>query len=182
MKTANIIFKALGYIIILGGLTTLVLFALYPSSEEMDYYSQENYVEESSITKPKDKEKTKKSTTTSKKVLDTQKSTSLAGKWKVNYKSLKGSVVYNMKKEGKLYNAFTYEIQDENGYGEKVPAVKTLIIKSFDGKKGKGIYKIEYEGKKYDVPCRIKLVDVNTFQLSYNYYGYKDTEVWKKEK
>lgn len=177
MKTANIIFKALGYIIILGGLTTLVLLALYPSWEEMDYYSQDNYV-----TKPKDEDKAKVTTTTPKKVSDTQKSTSLEGKWKVTYKSLNGSVVYNIKKEGKLYNAYTYEIQDENGYGQKMPSVKTLIIKSFDGKKGKGTYKVEFEGKKYDVPCKVNLVDKNTFQLSYDYYGYKDTEVWEKEK
>lgn len=181
MKIANIIFKALGYIIILGGLTILVLFALYPSSEEMDFYSQENYIEESYVTNSKDEEKAKKTTTISKKVLDTQKSTPLEGKWKVTYKSLNGSVVYHIKKEGKFYNAFTYEIKDENGYGEKVPAVKTLIIKSFDGKKGKGIYKIEFEGKKYDVPCKINLIDENSFQLSYDYYGYKDTEVWEKQ-
>ena len=145
----------------------------------MNYYSGEEYTEDGYKEESKIEEKTKDITTTPKNTNE-QKSEPLIGKWKVTYKSLKGSVVYNIKKEGKSFNAYTNEIQDENGYGEKVPSVKTLIIKSFDGKKGKGIYKIEFEGKKYDVPCKVKLVDENTFQLSYDYYGYKDTEVWKK--
>lgn len=178
MKTANIVFKVLGYIIILGGLGLLVLYALYPSQYEMDYYTQEEYVESNSVTEPKTEEKT----TTIQKGTTGQKEVSLVGKWQVAYKSLSGSVVYNMKKEGRLLNAYTSEIRDENGYGEKIPVVKTLIIKSFNGQRGRGTYKVEFEGKKYDVPCKIQLIDKYTFQLSYDYYGYKDTEVWKRVK
>ncbi|MFD2567266.1 hypothetical protein [Pseudotenacibaculum haliotis] len=181
MKIANITFKVLGYIIILGGLALLVLFALYPSEYEMDYYTQEEYVEGNSVvTQPTSEEKTKETTTIEKSTTE-QEAISLTGKWKVTYKSLEGSIVYDIKKEGKLFNAYTSEIQDENGYGEKVTAVKTLIIKSFNGKRGKGTYKVEFEGKKYNVPCKIKLIDKHTFQLSYDYYGYKDTEVWKRD-
>lgn len=180
MKIANSIFKVLGYVIILGGLGTLIVFALYPSQDEWEYYTQEAPIEEQYVTEDTTEEKTKK-VSLKEKVVRSKNTVSLIGKWKVVYKSLNGSVVYHIKKEGKIYNAFTYEVQDENGYGEKVPLVKTLVIKSFDGKKGKGIYKVEFEGKKYDVPCKINLKDDNTFQLSYNYYGYKDTEVWKRK-
>ncbi|CAL2104552.1 conserved protein of unknown function [Tenacibaculum sp. 190130A14a] len=181
MKIANSIFKVLGYIIILGGLATLVVYALYPSPDEWEYYTQEGSIETQYVTKDVTEEKTKKIITTTKKNVKNNNVVSLVGKWKVVYKNLNGSVIYNIKKEGKTYNAFTYEVQDENGYGEKVPSVKTLIVKYFNGKKGKGIYKVEFEGKKYDIPCKINLKDNSTFLLSYDYYGYKDTEVWKRE-
>lgn len=181
MKIANSIFKVLGYIIILGGLGTLIVFALYPSQDEWEYYTQEASVEEQYSTEDTTEEKPQKKVSSTAKTAKSKNTVSLIGKWKVVYKSLNGSVVYDIKKEGKIYNAFTYEVQDENGYGEKVPLVKTLIIKYFNGKKGKGTYKVEFEGKKYDIPCKINLKDNNTFLLSYDYYGYKDTEVWKRE-
>lgn len=180
MKLANSIFKVLGYVIILGGLATLIVYALYPSQNEWEYYTQEASVEEQYVTEDITEEKIKKTSSTEI-VVKNKKAVSLVGKWKVEYKSLNGSLVYDIKKRGKIYNAFTYEVQDENGYGEKVPLVKTLIITYFNGKKGKGTYKVEFEGKRYDIPCKINLKDNNAFLLSYNYYGYKDTEVWKRE-
>ncbi|MEQ3500043.1 hypothetical protein ABMY20_09825 [Tenacibaculum sp. SSH1-16] len=180
MKIVNSIFKVLGYVIILGGLGTLIVFALYPSQDEWEYYTQEAFVEEQYITEDITEKKSKKVSSVTKTVRS-KNTVSLTGKWKVVYKSLNGSVVYVIKREGKIYNAFTYEVQDENGYGEKVPLEKNLIIKYFNGKKGKGTYKVEFEGKKYDIPCKINLKDNNTFLLSYDYYGYNDTEVWKRE-
>lgn len=106
----------------------------------------------------------------------------LVGKWKVSYNTeeFKGAIVYNLKKEGKVINAYTFEYQDENGFAEKAEQTKTLVIKKFDGTKGKGVYKIAYEGKNYDVDCKIKWLGKNKFQLSYDYYGYGDTETWEK--
>jgi len=106
----------------------------------------------------------------------------IIGKWKVSYdtKEFKGSVVYDIKKEGNTFNAYTYEYQDENGYGEPAEKTKTVSIESFDGHTGKGVYKVQYEGETYDVACTIDMVDKNTFTLSYESYGYSDTETWKR--
>lgn len=104
-------------------------------------------------------------------------------KWKVTYneKDFKGSVIYQIKKENKKFNAYTFAYQDEHGNSQKAKKQeKILIIISFDGYKGKGIYHLEYEGKKYDVECQIDMVDENTFKLSYEYYSYGDIETWKR--
>ena len=106
----------------------------------------------------------------------------IVGKWKVTYNSdeFKGSVIYDFKKEGKIFNAYTFQYEDEKGYSQKAEGTKTLTIQEFDGYKGKGIYMLEYEGEKYDVACQIDMVDENTFKLSYDYYGYGDVETWKR--
>ncbi len=106
----------------------------------------------------------------------------IIGKWKVLYNSdeFKGTIVYKLEKEEGKYNAYTFQYEDENGYTEKAEETKTLIISEFDGYKGEGIYMLTYEGKQYDVSCQIDMVDENTFKLSYDYYGYSDTETWKR--
>jgi major membrane immunogen (membrane-anchored lipoprotein) len=183
MKIADKIFKSVGYVIILGGLALLIFYAVYPSElyGDADY----NYVSETE----KSEYVTETTNQTSQQntenaVIENQKeeTSTLEGHWKVTYNSqdLKGAMVYSIKKEGKKFIAYTYEMQDENGYGQKTPAEKALTIKSFNGKRANGTYKLEYEGKTYDVPCKIKLIDTNTFQLSYDYYGYGDTETWKR--
>lgn len=106
----------------------------------------------------------------------------ITGKWKVVYNSeeFKGSIIYNLINENNLINAYTWEYQDENGNREKAANEIALIIQKFDGSNGKGSYNIMYEGKKYDVDCEIKIINKTTFELSYDYYGYGDTETWKK--
>lgn len=106
----------------------------------------------------------------------------ITGKWKVTYDSeaFKGAIIYNLKKEGKTFNAYTFQYEDENGYSQKAEGFNILTIKKFDGYQGTGIYKLEYEGEKYDVACQIDMVDENTFKLSYDYYGYSDVETWKR--
>ncbi|MEM6720718.1 MAG: hypothetical protein AAF611_15420 [Bacteroidota bacterium] len=108
----------------------------------------------------------------------------IIGKWKVTYntKEFRGAIVYDIKKEGNNFTAYTHEYQDQDGYAETAKKTKTLIIESFDGYKGKGIYKLEYEGEMYEVACTIDMVDENTFKLSYESYGYSDVETWKRVK
>ncbi|MEM9546446.1 MAG: hypothetical protein AAGA77_10770 [Bacteroidota bacterium] len=107
----------------------------------------------------------------------------LIGTWKVKYTSeeFTGAVVYKIKKEGSVYNAYTYRYEDENGYSEKAEEIKSLTIKPFSGNSAKGMYRIAYEGEKYEVECQIKKISDTSFSLSYDYYGYSDTETWKKQ-
>ncbi|WP_420573872.1 hypothetical protein [Kordia sp.] len=106
----------------------------------------------------------------------------IIGKWSVQYKEkeFNGAIIYDIKKEGNKFNAYTHAYQDAQGNSEKAKKSKILIIKSFDGYKGKGIYKIEYQEEIYDVACQIDMLDENTFKLSYEAYGYSDVETWKR--
>ncbi|MEM6686698.1 MAG: hypothetical protein AAF617_13025 [Bacteroidota bacterium] len=112
------------------------------------------------------------------------KTEDITGRWKVTYNTeeFQGAIVYNIKKEGNKFNAYTFEYQDTNGFGSPAEKTKTLIITSFKGAKGKGVYKLEYEDEIYDVDCTIVMVDENTFRLSYDYYGYSGEETWKRVK
>ncbi len=107
----------------------------------------------------------------------------IIGKWKVKFDNsdFKGAIVYDLKKENGVFNAYILEYQDEKGHSQKTESVKTLIIKSFDGSVGKGQYLITYQGQEYDVDCDIDLLDTSTFKLSYDYYGYSAVVTWKKQ-
>ncbi|WP_299839507.1 hypothetical protein [uncultured Tenacibaculum sp.] len=111
-----------------------------------------------------------------------KKTKTLVGKWKVNYNSetFKGAIVYNIKKDGNTFNAYTYEYIDMEGYREKAKNKKILIITSVGSENGKGVYNIKYENNVYDVPCTIKIIDNNSFIISYDYFGYSDSETWKR--
>lgn len=106
----------------------------------------------------------------------------IIGKWRVTYDSeaFKGTIVYDLKKEGKVFHAYTFQYEDENGGSQKAEGTKALTIQEFDGYKGTGVYVFTYEGETYDVACQIDMVDENTFMLSYDYYGYSDMETWKR--
>ncbi|MEM7187330.1 MAG: hypothetical protein AAF466_11790 [Bacteroidota bacterium] len=107
----------------------------------------------------------------------------LEGLWKVRYRSTEfnGNVVFSIKKENDRYNAYMHQYEDEHGYSEEADGEKALEITQFDGAKGSGIYPFEYENEVYEIECDIKKVDENTFELSYDYYGYSDTETWKRQ-
>lgn len=113
---------------------------------------------------------------------ESQQKNFLEGNWKVKYNSeeMKGAISYVIKKEGDVFNAFTTEYFDEDGQSMKADGEKTLIVKSFNGKSGVGTYKFEYEGKQYDVLCKIHKIDDNSFKLSYEFYGYSGSEIWKR--
>ncbi|WP_196894950.1 hypothetical protein [Aureivirga marina] len=119
-----------------------------------------------------------------KEIVETQKTEILLGNWYVDYndKNYKGRLVYEIKKSrADIYNAFLKEYNDENGNVKKANDEKVLLIKSFNGKRGKGIYLLKYQGERYNVNCTIELKDKNTFVLKYNYYGYKSVETWKRK-
>ena len=105
----------------------------------------------------------------------------LAGNWKVDYKTneFTGSIINSLKIEGDIVKGFTIKYVDQ--YGDELKENKLVVlIKSFDGVKGKGIYKLDYEGKNYDIPCTIKMNSDRQFQLVYSYYDYKGSETWNK--
>ncbi|OSY87401.1 hypothetical protein WH52_11000 [Tenacibaculum holothuriorum] len=107
-------------------------------------------------------------------------SSELVGKWETSYdmEGEKVFVVYEIKKEMGKYKAYSVLLKNEKG--EAQPD-NTLVMPNIQlGKKSD--YVIEYEGKKYDIKADVKLKSMNTIEVFYNYYGYKNTEIWKKVK
>lgn len=163
MKKSTLLFRSFGIIILLAGFAHLFTYA--SNNKNVEILETNSSIEDLNSADELNNE-----------------TDYIIGNWKVSYNGpdYKGSVVYQIKKEGKVFNAYTHEYQDENGFSEKAKGEKHLVIQSFDGYKGKGIYMIDYEGEKYNIDCVIDMVDENTFKLSYDYYGYSDTETWKR--
>ena len=186
MKSSTLIFRSAIVIVILAGFAHFFTYAnqsLNTINEEPDFIK----IEEPSVARETDYQKGEHTSNSNTPLnQDSESKTDvgfLVGKWKVKYssKEFTGAIVYKIKKEGSVYNAYTHSYEDENGYSEKAEGIKSLTIKSFSENSAKGIYSIEYEGENYDVDCRITKDSDTSFTLSYDYYGYRDTETWKKQ-
>ncbi|TYA71393.1 hypothetical protein [Seonamhaeicola marinus] len=177
MKNSTLVFRSLAVIIFIAGTAHLVGYT--SQSHDLNYRNNGTYETPLNNREKLSSEENNANTVS----LEYSETDYIIGKWKVNYNSddFKGAIIYSLKKEGDIYNAYSYEYQDEKGYAEKAENVKTLTIKTFDGYKGKGIYRFEYEGEQHQVDCSIDMVDENTFKLSYDYYGYADVETWKRQ-
>ncbi|WP_299114098.1 hypothetical protein [uncultured Winogradskyella sp.] len=172
MKNSTLLFRSLATIIFIAGTAHLAGYTFQKNDIDYNYQESTDSNKENLLTKD-EKSKSKNNPETD----------YIVGKWKVNYNTedFNGAVFYTIKKEGGNFNAYSYQYQDKNGNSEKAEGLKTLIIKSFDGYQGKGVYTIEYEQQQYQVDCQIDMVDENTFKLSYDYYGYSDVETWKRK-
>ena len=189
MKNSTLVFRSLGIIILLTGVAHLFTFAtnndnpfyqdkrpsitgIERSNDALENAEPDNYPEKDESLPIQENSSNYN-----------EETDYIINKWKVTYNSseFNGSIIYEIKKEGNVFNAYTYQYEDKNGNAQKAEGAKILIIKSFDGYKGKGIYKIEYEGERFDIDCQIDMVDENTFKLSYDYYGYNDIETWKRQ-
>ncbi|WP_394751058.1 hypothetical protein [Spongiimicrobium salis] len=174
MKNSTLVFRSLAIIIFLAGMAHLVSYT--PQEKPFDHGYEE----------PIDLDQTSppiEDVGEEKKTNDNSGTYQIVGKWKVTYtdKDFKGAVIYDIKKEGRIFNAYTYQYQDEKGNTEKAEGTKTLSIKEFDGDTGKGIYSVAYEQQQYQVDCKIDVLDENTFKLQYDYFGYGDSETWKRQ-
>ncbi len=176
MKNSTLLYRTLFLIILIAGSAHLVTYASHNNTEKSDASTKKpaTTVENTISTE-------EKSNTIKEEVLEVETNV-IEGKWKVSYDSseLNGSIIYAIKKEANVFNAYTHTYEDENGYTQKAEGTKTLAITSFDGKKGVGNYSVQFEGESYTIACKIELLDDNTFTLSYDYYGYSDVETWKK--
>ncbi|WP_109298725.1 hypothetical protein [Aquimarina sp. AU474] len=179
MKSSTLLFRSLAILILIAGSAHLVSYASINSESP-----KSNRKEDTNNTPVSETENSKTSTTSE---IENKESINystdyIIGKWEVAYtsKDFKGVVIYNLKKEKGIFNAYTYQYENESGDIEQAKKSKVLIIEKFDGYKGAGKYLIDYEGKQYDVKCNIDMINENTFKLSYDYYGYSDVETWKK--
>lgn len=174
MKNSTLLYRSLFFIILIAGGAHLVTYASQNGTEKLDIPTN-NTSSEHSIT-------TKEEINTPKEEAIDAETNSIEGTWKVSYDSeeLNGSIIYAIKKEATVFNAYTHTYEDKNGYTQKAEGTKIVVITSFDGQKGVGNYTIEFEGERYTIECKINMLDDTTFTLSYDYYGYSDVETWKK--
>ncbi|WP_299549281.1 hypothetical protein [Seonamhaeicola sp.] len=178
MKNSTLLFRSLAIIILIAGVAHLVRLGRSYTTGESVSYTTSPIVDEHTNTDFTE------SDSNSKKILNYNENTDyITGTWLANYKSaeFEGAVLYHLKKEGRVFNAYAMEYQDVHGNSQKAEGHKVLTIKRFDGYKGKGVYKMEYKGKIHNMDCSIDMVDENTFKLSYDYYGYSDVETWKRQ-
>ncbi len=174
MKKSTLVFRSFAVIIFIAGIAHLASYAAQKNDWKYNAEAPTELNKKNNL--PND-------TNSIKNTNKTPKTDYIIGKWKVNYDtdSFKGSIVYKVKKEGDYYVAYTYQYTDDKGNTEKAENTETLIIKAFDGYNGTGVYTIEYEQQQYQVECQINMTDENTLKLSYDYYGYGDTETWRKQ-
>ncbi|EZH75714.1 hypothetical protein ATO12_02675 [Aquimarina atlantica] len=185
MKNSTLLFRSISVVILLAGSAHLASYASQSSNHTSGTDLEKNTISQFPEEKKQAIENEDRNNETSNASTNyyNEETDYIIGNWRVTYnsKEFRGAIVYTIKKEGNVFNAYTYQYEDESGNSERAKSTKTLVIKSFDGYKGKGIYTIEYKKQIYDIECAIDMVDENTFKLSYDYYGYSDVETWKRQ-
>ena len=107
---------------------------------------------------------------------------SLIGNWQSLYEveGEKIRVDYQFRDEGKKLLCYAVLFKDDAGNAE---AANTVVMSNidFENQKGKAQYVFQYEGETYEVEAALHLVNAQTLEVHYSYYGYADTEIWKRQ-
>lgn len=105
----------------------------------------------------------------------------LSGTWKAVYTSgeLTGSMITEIRLENEKWVGYAVAYADEFGNTETAND-KILEIKKRKGKVWEAVYTLVYENETYKVPSTIQQISETELKISYDYYGYADTEVWTK--
>lgn len=110
-----------------------------------------------------------------------QSYSSLIGQWKTIYEieGEKIHVNYQFSYDNEKLLCRTLSLKDDKGNGE---AYEVVVMSDIHFEKGKGEakYSLKYEGETYEITATLQLINTNTLEVSYSYYGYTDTEVWKR--
>lgn len=102
----------------------------------------------------------------------------LIGFWEVQYRDPTVKVVYEFKEEQGVTKGYSVQLEDENG-NTMLDNTLTILVNSIADKTAKAKYFIEYEGEKYEVNCKLKIV-ADQLILTYSYFGFDEKEVWHK--
>lgn len=115
--------------------------------------------------------------------ISSQSNDSLLGKWQTTYEENgeKAFVSYEFKNVDGRLKCYTFYIKDDKGEGTKYHslAMENIVLKEGNGK---AKYRYNEEGKKYVFDANLYLKNENTLQISYSYWGYSNTEIWKRLK
>ncbi|MDY8136446.1 hypothetical protein [Aquimarina sp. 2201CG5-10] len=110
-----------------------------------------------------------------------QTNDTLIGKWETSYEEdgEKAYVTYEFKKVKEELKCYTLSIKNDKGEGGKYNslAMKNIIL---NNGKGKAKYVYNEKGKNYVFDAKLNLKNENTLNISYSYWGYSNTEIWKR--
>jgi hypothetical protein len=110
-----------------------------------------------------------------------QSQEALIGQWEGKYEE-NGEVIYityQFKKEGNQLKCYTMSIKDDRG---EEGAYTDLVMEDIVFKDGKGKAKYLYseDDENYTLKAKLYLKTDHTLHISYSYWGFSDTEVWKR--
>ena len=112
-----------------------------------------------------------------------QNNNDLIGKWETTYddEGEKSYVTYEFKNVSGNLKCYTLYLKNDKGEGVKYNA---LAMDKITLNNGKGIAKYKYnEGNKnYVFDTKLHLKNQSTLYVSYSFWGYSNTEIWKRVK
>ena len=173
MKHTKLALISMLIIMVLAGVPHLFANYLEPNDEPQTVLTEENEsAEEATLTEE---------TSDAIEIQPTSTNSPLIGTWKASYESeeFTGEVLYQFRQEGSTIKAYSVKLTDENGDSMEDNTM-AISVSSFENQNGKGTYYMEYEGEKYEIACELKLSSSGKLIISYDYYGYTDTETWQK--
>ncbi|WP_298475580.1 hypothetical protein [uncultured Maribacter sp.] len=105
----------------------------------------------------------------------------LLGKWEAAYeeKGEKFYVTYEFKKEKDKLKCRAIFIKNNKGEKGKYESLTMENIVLMRGK-GKATYIYNEDGEKYMFNAKLNLKNKNTLSIKYTYWGFSETEVWKR--
>lgn len=115
--------------------------------------------------------------------VSSQSNSDLLGKWETIYEDNGNTyvVTYEFKNVDKTVKAYSILIKDGQNGAEKDNSIAMDEVQLKSGK-GNAKYIIADEGKIYEMNAKLNMKDQNTLEVRYSYWGYSDTEIWKRIK
>ncbi|MEW7277808.1 hypothetical protein ABW636_04370 [Aquimarina sp. 2201CG1-2-11] len=112
-----------------------------------------------------------------------QSTTNLIGKWQTTYddEGEKSYVTYEFKNVSGKLKCYTRYLKNDKGEGVKYTSLAMDKITLSNGK-GNGKYKYNEGNKKYVFDAKLHLKNLTTLYVSYSFWGYSNTEIWKRIK
>jgi len=113
--------------------------------------------------------------------VNAQSPDALIGKWEAVYEEdgEKATVTYKFSKENDKLICHTIYIKDDNGEGGEYNSVAMKNIRFEEGV-GRAKYMYREEDKTYEMKAYLELKKPTLLQVSYSYWGFSETENWKK--
>ncbi len=107
----------------------------------------------------------------------------LIGKWETSYEEdgEKFYVTYEFKNINRKLKCYTLYIKDDKDEGAKYYSLAMEKIRMKEGK-GDAKYKYNEGNKKYVFDAKLILKKTDILYVSYSFWGYSNTEIWKKVK
>lgn len=103
----------------------------------------------------------------------------LLGKWNVEYVDSEDKAIYEFKKEDNQIIGYCISYVDETGEEDSLMD-KIITDITLNGNKGRAKYSGDYDGIKFKMKCKLKIIDANHVETEYSYLLYSGKEIWSR--